>query len=989
MIPEPDPNPFRRRVGRLFELLGFEVRLLPGVEDLHAVEAGGLFARSFLVRASHRATPVDRPAVEALGAAVEAARPVMGPRVRGIFVTTVGYARLAVAWALEAEVEVLTLSELEQSLVDMRAYVRRLLEEGERDPALACFVEPGLLHEQRTVAVPALAALERWLHEPAANQLTLLGDFGTGKTTLLRHLCRTLARRYEDEVVAGGARGRVPLYIDLRAYTQAISLRQIVLDLLDRNGVHLPSYAAFEHALYEGQVLLVLDGFDEMASRGNYELTLQSFRELNRSAKGKAKILLSCRSHYFTDHRDLQRFLGNPARVVPAQYPEVYREIAARPNFVIVWLQEFEPAQVDEYLRARCGQEAPEVREFIDGTYHLAELSRRPVLLEMIVTSAATLRRARASGDDPMRAGDLYEAYTDIWLRRNDWSTIIDVRSKGLLLERFAALAVGEPDLALPHARIAELVAEWSPAIDHMDAAEIDQELRAASFLVRDREGRYRFSHASFLEFFYARHLLTLAAEEVRGPWSIPSLRAEVYRFVQDLLPGRPAALEVLLRWVIREEEEEALRSNAIKCISIVRDPRVAEALMTVVREAASERVRQFAATALGHHPLPGVIAALQGVLAREDETGPVHGNALLALGRLDSHEARAFLEGLLDPAGPPLPSTWSWALMKAARTAATDQLARASLRYVLAHTEEAELVEEALVLAGMRWSPDAHALCLRLLETTTRAKVAAQAASLLPGPVPAALAPRLIAMVEVDPTHIYAERVLAALEGVEGVDLSALLVRLADAPQGTPAAVAFRLLAADYPETAAKYAARWLGPGRPYDFRLEVARTYAARRPKDGLPLLEGLLVASQRVNVKIEVLGLVRAFYPDRLAGVVDSLWAEEPVPRVKRHAVELLLQVDRAAALALALGPGLEDRRTGTRVAMCAVLAAEPSPSVTQALLERLGKDPSRWVRLQALRGLLAPGRALDPEAVIQVMREEADPEILETKRSWLGR
>jgi predicted NACHT family NTPase len=66
---------------------------------------------------------------------------------------------------------------------------------------------------------------------------------------------------------------------------------------------------AFLHLLKEGKIILIFDGFDEMATQSNAALTMKNFMELNRAFAGKAKILLTCRTHYFKDRVETEETL--------------------------------------------------------------------------------------------------------------------------------------------------------------------------------------------------------------------------------------------------------------------------------------------------------------------------------------------------------------------------------------------------------------------------------------------------------------------------------------------------------------------------------------------------------------------------------------------------------------------------------------------------------------------------------------------------------
>ncbi|HEX3126599.1 MAG TPA: HEAT repeat domain-containing protein [Thermoanaerobaculia bacterium] len=1005
---------FERRVGMLFELLGYRVetnRLIAGRQvDLFLEDRSGPLSRSYIVECKDQANPVNTSQYDAFRGRLSAARHEISPKLRGIIVASVGFVKEAKAQALHEDVELLTISELESSVIDFRQYARDLIRRLEDDPALTHFVPPRLVREHLTLAEPASSAVAGWLADSEANQLTLLGDYGTGKTTFLKHLALEMARRYEREVIEGGARGRVPVFIDLREYTQALSLKQIILDLLDNHGIRAASYAAFEYVLREGQVLLILDGFDEMASRGNYRITLRNFRELNRSALGRAKIILSCRSHYFTDLREVQRFLGRTTLAtiaeMPVSYTDLYREIAGRPNFLISYLQEFEPDQVRAYLEHRCGGQAERVSGFIANTYNLEELSRRPVLLDMIVTSADRLGQQT----QPVTPAILYRIYTDIWLSRNDWSTILEVETKRELLERFAAKAIQQDDAQLHYSEIPRLIRSWRQGVNGLDEEEIDRELRAASFLVRDQGGHYRFSHRSFLEFFYARFLVSAAERGDFAAWTEAPFRSEIYRFVQDLLslPTQQDALHRLLELVQDPSGELAARGHAVKCVSRVQNPAVPAALLHVLRSDEESQVRRFAATALGHHRESEVVEALVAVARDPQQDFWVRTNSLLALVRLDLPEATGFLVRLLD-ASEGERDLWTpeaSSILREVHTSSNMDLVRACLRYVRRRMDSSQIVAQGLELCAERPCAEGEELCREVLGSTRNLRLARLAFAALPVEQRKEWLPRIVELLTIPPKGqdlpkaAEARSLVLALKGLGCAEVSDFLLGLIDKSQGPRRGrlgkvrfspleqEALAVLAEDYLEVLSRFAPGWLRQRRTRAFKVMLAQAYVRQRPEDGIEILRSLFTPLQRPAHKHTLLDLVVQVYPESFPDFVRGIWPREPTTIIKKQALELLLQVDREMAIELMLTSAIRENRIGTRVAVCAILAAVHREEATAALLERLRNDPSRWVRLQCLRSLAAPGRALDRAQVVEATRGEKDPDVLTLRQQLLG-
>jgi hypothetical protein len=185
-----------------------------------------------------------------------------------------------------------------------------------------------------------------------------------------------------------------------------------------------------------------------------------------------------------------------------------------------------------------------------------------------------------------------------------------------------------------------------------------------------------------------------------------------------------------------------------------------------------------------------------------------------------------------------------------------------------------------------------------------------------------------------------------------------------------------------------ARFAARWSRLPHNHLFRLRLASAYVRHAPADGMEFLRDLFNRRQRAVYKRNLLHLFADRYPESFPALVQDLWPREPTTLVKRHALELLLRLDRELAIEIMLTEGIRANRIGIRIAVCTILAAIRREEATAALLERLRNDPSRWVRLQALRSLAAPGRHLDAQQVTAALQGEKDPDVLALRSQILG-
>ncbi|NEP60859.1 MAG: hypothetical protein F6K31_28390, partial [Symploca sp. SIO2G7] len=110
--------------------------------------------------------------------------------------------------------------------------------------------------------------IDRWLDDPAKEHISVLGEFGTGKTWFAFHYAWKALQRYREAQRRGLERPRLPLVVPLRDYAKAVSVESLFSEFFFRkHEIPIPGYSAFEQLNRMGKLLLIFDGFDEMAAR--------------------------------------------------------------------------------------------------------------------------------------------------------------------------------------------------------------------------------------------------------------------------------------------------------------------------------------------------------------------------------------------------------------------------------------------------------------------------------------------------------------------------------------------------------------------------------------------------------------------------------------------------------------------------------------------------------------------------------------------------
>lgn len=353
-----------------------------------------------------------------------------------------------------------------------------------------------------------------WLNTGKQSGLLLLGDFGTGKTSLCTHLFCKLAISY----LRRG--GRIPIFVSLKN-VETVSAQSIV-DCVARGGIK-SDWSTLSELSMQGKLLFILDGFDEMVKKTDWQKTLADFQAiLQLFRRGRTKVIVTCRTHYFLKDSDIW-----------GEDTALMERLRAAQDFRIISLEPFGPDQILEFLSRRV-QNPQEMWQKIRETYNLADLCKRPLLIDLIVTSLPELV---ASGRN-IDSFSLYDTYTGIWIGREDWRSQLKPAQKAELMEELALEIFGKNLAAIPYPEIRRIIEAKFRAKPTSEASDyFDYDIRTCSFFRRDGEGNYRFMHRSFMEFFIAKRIVRdLRNQVVSEAISAMPLTQEMAKFAAPVL---------------------------------------------------------------------------------------------------------------------------------------------------------------------------------------------------------------------------------------------------------------------------------------------------------------------------------------------------------------------------------------------------------------------------------------------------------------------
>ncbi|MEL7071099.1 MAG: NACHT domain-containing protein [Cyanobacteria bacterium J06581_3] len=336
--------------------------------------------------------------------------------------------------------------------------------------------------------------VDMWLDDPAKEHLSVLGEFGTGKTWFALHYAWVALQRYRDAKRRGIERPRVPIVVPLRDYAKAVSVESLFSEFFFRKHEILKNYSVFEQLNRMGKLLLIFDGFDEMAARVDRQAMIDNFWELARVVVPGAKAVLTCRTEHFPDAIQGRQLLSAELESSTAKLT------GETPQFEVLELEKFE----DEQIAALLGQQASErtVRVVMENS-QLLDLARRPVMVELILEALPDIEAGKPVD---MARVYLYAVTKKMERDISNERTFTSLADKLYFLCELSWEMLSTDQMSLNYRAFPERLKEMFA--DRMkDEKELDHwryDMMGQTMLIRNSEGDYSPAHRSLLEFFVA-----------------------------------------------------------------------------------------------------------------------------------------------------------------------------------------------------------------------------------------------------------------------------------------------------------------------------------------------------------------------------------------------------------------------------------------------------------------------------------------------------
>ncbi len=518
------------------EAIGYEVDkdvLIAGSQiDLYAEKSQPLLKHRLVVECKDYEKAIGVEQIRNFSALVNAVNTKQKP-IFGIFVAKCGFTNTARAFAKEVDLELLSLSDLLKCSFNPSEVSSYIIENYQKNDLSDKYIDLSCqVTETRgsTVYKPVEKFFDKYFKETKRPGIALLGDFGSGKTSLSLHYAYLLAVRWKAQSQPPLF---LPIYINLRDFRDFLNLEENLYEFL--RDVYKASLTTegLNYWIKNKDTMLFLDGFDEMASKMDKYTINRNISSLIRFCEGtKVKIILSCRTHFLKNQVE-EELLGTTLKLYLRNWGK---------DELVQYVNKANPKGSDGSLKT--------IRE----TYNLEELSKTPIFLNMIMQSIDKIGGV-------VNKSKLYEVYTDQWIHSQDYRSKLSSEEKMTFMEELAYEMFSNGQGKVKHEILPSRLKSHFAVRDYEFLVAVDQDIRTCSFLVRDVNGLYFFVHKSYMEYFVAKKLAREVKENNYSSMERMPISQEVATFFSDYFEKEK---DIIIRSLLGNENENVRAGCAL-----------------------------------------------------------------------------------------------------------------------------------------------------------------------------------------------------------------------------------------------------------------------------------------------------------------------------------------------------------------------------------------------------------------------------------------
>jgi WD40 repeat protein len=341
--------------------------------------------------------------------------------------------------------------------------------------------------------------IKQWLSDDSKEHVSILGEFGTGKTWFSFHYAWECLQAYKLAKEQGLERPRLPLVITLRDYSKSLDVENVLAGFFYSKHKILFHTNVFDCLNQMGKLLIIFDGFDEMADKVDRQKMINNFWELARVVCPGSKVILTSRTEHFPHDRESRQLLNAELESSTAKLKW------EAPQFELLELAKFNEAQIRRVLTLEAEEKdlSTDIVEKVMVRAELLDLARRPVMTELIIEAMPEIEAGK-----PV---DMSRIYYYAIVRKMDRDikadrTFTSLADKLYFLCEIAWEMLSTERMKLNYREFPDRIRQIFPQLV-TEAKDLDHwhyDMMGQTILIRNPDGDYMPAHRSFLEFLVA-----------------------------------------------------------------------------------------------------------------------------------------------------------------------------------------------------------------------------------------------------------------------------------------------------------------------------------------------------------------------------------------------------------------------------------------------------------------------------------------------------
>ncbi|PSB58219.1 NACHT and WD40 repeat domain-containing protein [Chamaesiphon polymorphus] len=336
--------------------------------------------------------------------------------------------------------------------------------------------------------------MDEWLESAQKNHISVLGEFGTGKTWFALHYAWVGIQAYLQAKTKRVKRPRLPLLITLRDYAKALNVDTVIAGFFFVNHNIRLNADVFDRLNRMGKLLILFDGFDEMANKINSQDAIDNFWALAEVIVPNSKAILTCRTEHFPTTAVTADTLAGK------KLASTQEKVAMAPKFEILNLH---PLSIDQIKQVFTNRGATiESIDLVLSNPELYDLVKRPMMVDLVL---AALPEISAGQKIDLARVYLYALKQKLAQDIETKRTFTSMADKVFFLCEVSWAMLSQNKLTLHYSQFPDRLREvFGDAIEDKALDHWHYDMMCQTILIRDHDGNYRPAHKSLLEFFVA-----------------------------------------------------------------------------------------------------------------------------------------------------------------------------------------------------------------------------------------------------------------------------------------------------------------------------------------------------------------------------------------------------------------------------------------------------------------------------------------------------